>query len=287
MDANQDPAAALTTMLAAGEDSESAYQTFLEERSELIPVTLDSLNHGVQWQSVISKFEITRDRVVDFAFVTKSSDTWRIVFIELERPSRTLFLTSGYCDWHSATRGPIAQVESWKTHVDQHKSEVRESLRPLVHLGHMWDTNPIEFRYMLITGRHTGEYSRDQASCIARLRNERGIRLLTWDSVVRHAESAERDYPLNVLVKERDTFRIKRALAHTSLFGTFLPHQITVREEEAAAFRAAGYDIDRWLEGNRLTAAQGTLLSDVQVGGLRRAVRPGKRLSVPERGDGS
>lgn len=248
--------ASLRALLNGGEDLESTYQALLEEQSELVPVGLDMLNHDVQWQAVISKFHVTDDREADLAFITKSTDTWRLVMIELERPGRRLFVDNPYADFHGDTRAPVAQVEHWKTAVQDDPRAVRERLRPLVHLGSDWDTNPIEFRYILVTGRNAdGRFSKDHAACIERLRNERGIRLMTWDSVWRHAETSRRPR-LNVLAHHRGSFRFKRAQAGTLLFGQFHHDQIHLDGDQEAWFRTNGYDIDAWRAGKLLTLNQ-------------------------------
>ncbi len=248
-----DAAPALKELLDSENDEESAYQTLLEEKSELVPVDLDKLNHDVQWGCVISKFEITRDRIPDLTYITKSSDAWRLVFIELERPGRQLFLSRDHIDWHGDTRAPIAQIENWKEHTRKHPDAVREALRPLMHFNPDFEENPVEFRFVLITGRSaSGRYSEAQAGAVHRLREERNIRLMTWDGLYRHAQRSRR-WRLNVLAHHRSGFKFKLAHADTDLFADFLPDQIHLAKEQEGVFRDKGYQIDAWREGKRLS----------------------------------
>lgn len=253
--------AALTALLAKVRDAEGPYQALLEEKSELVPV-LDLLNHDVQWNSVLSKFSITSDREVDLAIVTKSTDAWRGIFIELEHPGKTLFIDTPHPDFHSHTRQAIAQVQHWKTAIDKDPPAVRERFRPLMHMGGRWDTNPIDFRYVLIIGRSpAGGYSEAQANLVHRLAEESQIRLMTWDSVVRHATASKR-WRLNVLAHNKGGFRVKRAQGGTNLFGHFYQDQIHVDDEAEKWFKAQGYDIDSWRAGKLLTLNQKLPLGD-------------------------
>ncbi len=88
--------------------TEPEIQTFMEKHSEIIPVPY-LLGHDLLWNAVISKFVLDRDKIPDFAFLTKNSAHWRLVLIELERPQKRLFVENPYVDFHSNTRSAIAK----------------------------------------------------------------------------------------------------------------------------------------------------------------------------------
>ncbi len=241
----------LKSLLSNEDCLENSLQELLELKSELIPKS-ERLNHDIQWNSVISKFQVSREKEVDFAYVTKSTNSWRIVLIELERPNKKLFIENPYPDFHSDTRQAISQIDYWKNTIEADPISVRERLRPLVHMGGHWDTNPIEFYYVLIIGRNIeGHYSRNNAHLISRLRKEKSIHLYTWDSVIRNAET-NRCARLNVLSHWKGTFKFKYAQAWTNIFSFYYHDQIILEVDKENYFRSNDYDIDAWRAGKRL-----------------------------------
>lgn len=230
--------------------TEGPLQKLLERFSELIPVT-DVINR-VQWNSVVSKLVLPSGKEVDLAYITKNTAAWRIVLIELERPSKQLFIDTPYVDFHSATRGAIAQINIWKDDVANDIAGVRSRLYPLMHMGGHWDTNPIEVCYVLVIGRTpSGRLSKAQAGVVHRLYKEQQIRLLTWDSVLRMRETG-RSGRLNVLVQKDGRASFKFGQAFTDLFAKFHPEMIDLPTDQEAWFREEGYDIDRWRKGDLL-----------------------------------
>lgn len=232
---------------------EGPLQTHMEEFSELIP-TLHILNHDVQWNSAISKLVLKMEMEVDLAYLTKNTAMWRLVLIELKRPNEELFIDTPHADFHSDTRKAIAQVQNWKDFAERHPDDVRERLRPLMHMGGHWDTNPIEFEYVLIIGSNQqGRLSEPKANLVERLHSENRITLLTWDSIVRMAKyKAGKLSRLNILTHDEGRFKIKRAQAHTNLFAEFHPDDIHLDKKEEKWFRENDYDIDAWRSGDLL-----------------------------------
>ena len=62
---------------------EQCIQNYLEKYSDMIPINL-VLNHNVLFDFIISKLSINTGYKCDFAYLTKSSDNYRLVLIELE-----------------------------------------------------------------------------------------------------------------------------------------------------------------------------------------------------------
>lgn len=241
----------LNKLLLEENPLEGQFQELLELRSELIPNT-ERLNHDIQWNSVISKFQVSQDKEVDLAYITKSTDTWRVVLIELERSNKRLFIDTPYPDFHTDTRQAISQIDYWKNNIETDPRLVRDRLHPLVHMGGHWDTNPMEFCYLLIIGRNPdGRLSANNANLIHRLRTEKRINLYTWDSVVRQAET-NRQGRLNVLAHHKGKFRFKLAQARTNIFSQFFDDQVILETDKEEWFRVNGYDIDAWRSGKLL-----------------------------------
>ena len=63
-------------------NTENQIQEFLEENTIFIPMPF-LLNHYLHMNCVISKFKLGNEFVTDFAYLTKSSDYWEFVLVEL------------------------------------------------------------------------------------------------------------------------------------------------------------------------------------------------------------
>lgn len=63
-------------------NTENQIQEFLEENTIFIPMPF-LLNHHLHMNCVISKFKLGNEFVTDFAYLTKSSDYWEFVLVEL------------------------------------------------------------------------------------------------------------------------------------------------------------------------------------------------------------
>ena len=181
---NKPDAIAFENLLNDAEKNENDIQEFLEDHCEFL-VTPWLLNHQLHLNCVISKFQIG-ERTADFAYLTKSSDKWFLVLVEIERPDKRLFTDSSkHVGMSAALNEALAQTNVWREYWDEHQSEVRERLRPiLVPLG--MARNRIELRRVLIIGRSDekdqNEKRRDR---IATTEKDQQIEILTFDTLLR------------------------------------------------------------------------------------------------------
>src|SRR5579875_207323 len=80
----------LQSTLSDPTQNENDVQRLLEANTELIPIPF-LLNHHLHKNAVISKLPISTSLITDFAYLTKSSDEWWIVFVELESQHKKIF----------------------------------------------------------------------------------------------------------------------------------------------------------------------------------------------------
>lgn len=71
-------------------------RTILVDGGDLVPITIFIpmpflLNHHLHMNCVISKFKLGNEFVTDFAYLTKSSDYWEFVLVELEDAKMKIF----------------------------------------------------------------------------------------------------------------------------------------------------------------------------------------------------
>ncbi len=244
---------AFGTLFERNDVTEPEIQSFLEENSELIPVPY-LLNHDLHGEGIISKFELDRDKVPDFAYLTKSSVEWRLVLIELERPQKRLFIKRPHTDFHRDTRAAIAQIEDWKQFVDSHPDELCRRLRPLMTPLHFLE-NPIEVKYLLVIGQHPSiTYTPEQSGRIKRLSKESNIQLCTYNSILRMGSSYRIGHKKNIFSHDQDRYKFKFVHIHyTNIFGWHTPDQIGINPEQIKWFESHGFDMQSWLKGKLLT----------------------------------
>jgi hypothetical protein len=130
--------------------SEQTMQDFLEQHSELIPLEW-MLGHGLHFDMVISKLRINTTLTCDFAYLTKNTGRWYIVLIELEKPSKRIFLEDRkQVHFGAEFNDALGQIESWRSQLRRESAEVKRKLNPLmIHMS----GNPISFKFILVYGR--------------------------------------------------------------------------------------------------------------------------------------
>ena len=139
-------------LLESDEVTEQDCQDFLEKNTELIYTNPFLLNHWIHFGSIISKFPLDTSLVTDFVYLTKSSDVWHIVLVELEHPHKKLFRNNPDTIVPAADlTEAIAQVDSWRDFIHKNHNEVIRRLNPL-RKGGLAD-NPVFFKYLLVIGR--------------------------------------------------------------------------------------------------------------------------------------
>ena len=98
--------------LLAEKHPEQVYQEFIERHTQLVPRDFEQ-NHGVHHQLVFRKLPFGADYVSDLFFLSKSSDDWNCVFIELESPHANLFRGSSDKISSQLSKG-IDQIDDWR-----------------------------------------------------------------------------------------------------------------------------------------------------------------------------
>lgn len=254
--------------------NENDIQCFLEEYSEFL-VTPWMLNHQLHMNCIITKFPIG-DRIADFAYLTKSSDKWYLVLVEIERANKPLFKKSSkHVGMSAEFNEALAQTNVWREYWDEHHDVVKERLRPLlVPLG--MAQNRIEHRRVLVIGRSDEKNSSEtRRKRIAVMEADQQIEILTFDSLLRHY--------LNGWGKKRciisprsNGYAIKRMDGLPQhLFSHVYPEHLDVSDKFEAELKIAGFQIDDWRKNNLLTfnGKWANAPSDDESGSIHSAVK--------------
>lgn len=232
--------------------NENAIQTFLEQNITLM-LTPGLLNHGLHQNCLISKFPIG-ERIADFAYLTKSSDEWKLILVELEDPGKKLFVSSSkHHSFSAQMNDAIAQIDVWREYWTANRRAVVETIEPILVPPNM-RRNSISLECVLIIGR-SAEKDHDEAkrSRLAALRADKRIQVMTYDTLIR-AVAEEPQKPRAILTKTGFGFRLRSVEGFPKdLFGRVYSEHLTVDPEPEKALRDAGYDIDAWLANELLT----------------------------------
>ncbi|MBL8207678.1 MAG: DUF4263 domain-containing protein [Blastocatellia bacterium] len=235
-----------------GRQKEQVIQEYLEEHTELIP-TQNLLNHHLHLETIVSKFPLGTELTTDYLYITKSSDTWRITLVEIESPDKSIFTNDTKKVTTTAEfNAALNQVRSWKYFIEDNKAEVIRRLEPLLQPSSMRN-NPIEFHYQLIIGR-----SKEKNLSVERKKHFRMIGLetefdlLTYDKVVSWYENGQ-PYKKLVLRLTGNQYAFKYMHFEPNHLLAYLgPDRLELTREETDRLKKAGYEVDKWREGDLL-----------------------------------
>ena len=236
----------------SGSKKEQVVQNFLEDHPVLIP-TPHRLNHLVHLNSVISKFPLGNRYKTDYIYLTKSSDTWRIVFVELESPDKRIFTESiNQVNTSAKFNEAINQVRSWRSYLKEHRQEILKQLEPLFVPPNM-RRNPVEFCFELVYGRSSEKNTEDRNRHLNLISEESGIKIMTYDTLISYYE--------NDLVIEKDIMIYKQGKFHYKKLFTKPEHvfsyigsnDLVLTKEQQEALIQDGYEIEKWRNGELLT----------------------------------
>ncbi len=233
-------------------NNENDIQTFLENNSALIP--LPYLNgHQLHHSAIISKFKLGNEFVTDFAYLTKCSDYWDIVLIELKDSKKKLFTQDKEKVYFSAEfNHAFDQITAWKSYIGDNRENV---LKKLNKMKMPLSENPINFKYVLIIGRNSEKQNSERKTKMFAQKSNSDTKVMTYDSIISIYKSLY--YIQNKLIlttwKEQG-FKVKIVPDHldTSIFAYFLPDFLKVDKDNIEKLKLQDYQMDEWLAGNLL-----------------------------------
>ena len=234
-------------------NTENQIQEFLEENTILIPMPF-LLNHYLHMNCVISKFKLGNEFVTDFAYLTKSSDFWEFVLIELEDPKKRIFTKDKEnIYFHSHFNHAYDQILSWRAYINKNREMV---LRKIDKLRVPLNENPVRFRYVLVIGRNYEKEDSEKRRAMFAEKSNENIRVMTYDSLISQCQSLPYNSEKIILSSWKDQgFKIKKLPKqdiHTSLFAYLKPEYLQISEEDIELLKKEDYQIDVWKMGRAL-----------------------------------
>lgn len=233
-----------------GRQKEQFVQDFMEDRSELIPVT-NLLGHHLHFGMIISKYKLSTEYTTDYIYITKNSGLWRIIFVELEKPEKLIFTGNVERVTTSAEfNAALGQVNCWRQFTQDHREEALRRLRPLLDIGNMRN-NPIELKFQLIIGR-----SKNKNSTLARKiylkANYSDVEVITYDQVIDYYKNFS-SVKKNVMQMSGDKFSFKILNTEPQhIFSYMSPEFLQIPSDDECKLKAMGFEIDEWKRGKML-----------------------------------
>ena len=232
--------------------TENDIQRFLEEHTEIIPLPFLE-NHGLNDNAIITKFKLGSEMVTDFAYLTKCSDYWNFVLVELEDSRKKLFTENKQRVMFSAEfNNAYDQILSWRAYVECNRERLlyqTEKIRiPLTN-------NPVRFKYVLIIGRGAEKENSEHKRQMFAQKNTDDTKVMTYDSIISYCENNPDLYTKLVLSPVGDqAFKIKSVPEgiSTTLFGWLTPEYIKIEQPQVEQLKQQGYEMDAWLQGELL-----------------------------------
>jgi hypothetical protein len=204
--------------------TEQNYQLFMEENTRLVPREFVQ-NHGIHFSLVLRKLSFGADYKSDFVYLSKSSDDWNCVLIEIERPGAKFFKT-GTNNLHPDFLKALQQINKWRAWFNSaaNKSSFAESTVGLIRVP--LERNPIYPKFVLVHGRRS-EYGKNHLRrSIISAHEKDDFKILTFDSLLESLES-KNDLYLGVRKNEYIDLRSDAFLSE-SMFARMPPDQIRI-----------------------------------------------------------
>lgn len=229
-------------------NTENQVQEFLEENTILLPMPF-LLHHYLHMNCVISKFKLGNEFVTDFAYLTKCSDYWEFVLIELEDPKKNLFTNNKEnVYFHSDFNHAYDQILSWKAYIEKNRESV---LKKIDKLRVPLNENPVRIKYVLVIGRNSEKNDFEKRRAMFAEKSREDIRVMTYDSLVSQYESLPYNSEKIILSSWKDQgFKIKKIPSkkiQTSLFAYMKPEYLRISNDDIKTLQQENYSIDKWI----------------------------------------
>jgi hypothetical protein len=213
--------------LLDAEHREQIYQEMIEANTQLVPRDFVQ-NHGVHLNLVLRKLAFGADFKSDFFFLSKSSDDWNAVFVEIEKPS-SRFFKDGSHEYHRDFVHALQQINTWRAwlSIDGNLQAFINQLST-IRVPAIMQRNPTYPKFVLVFGRRA-EYA-DSELRRSRVRAEErdDFKIITFDSL---AEGLFGKNKLWLGTRRAEfTDILSQEVVDDNLFIWADPHMLTVSE---------------------------------------------------------
>ncbi|WP_111927789.1 Shedu immune nuclease family protein [Clostridium tertium] len=223
----------------------------MERNTELIPLPW-ILNHGLHFNVIISKLRLGGGYITDFAYLTKSSDMWELVLIELEDSKKNIFLKNNEnIKFSSEFNHAYDQIMEWKSYINDNKQEVLKTVNILkIHLS----KNMVKVKYALIIGRNKEKNNCERRKRMFAEKSNNDVKVMTYDSIISTYKNNYYQTNKLILAPWREGFEVKFVpdKLSSSIFAYIAAEHLKIKDEHIEILKKQDYQIDRWLSGSFL-----------------------------------
>lgn len=260
--------------LLDGGHNEQVYQRFIETHTQLAPRDFVQ-NHGVHLSLVLRKLSFGADFKSDFFFLSKSSDDWNAVFIEIEKPT-SRFFKDGSQEFHPDFVHALQQINSWRAWltIDGNMPGFVSQLSSL-RVPITMQRNPTYPKFVLVFGRRAEYQDSELRRSRIRAEEREDFKIVTFDSLAEGLSGKKRLW-LGVRRAEFTDLQDSE-IVDDDIFIWADPHMLTVSEtlyaqieKVAAKNKPAPFHI-----------SGGHLASNLHPNALEVKVRPDAPVVVP------
>ncbi|MFG1419354.1 Shedu anti-phage system protein SduA domain-containing protein [Xanthobacter sp. V0B-10] len=213
--------------LLDGGHNEQVYQRFIETHTQLTPRDFVQ-NHGVHLRLVLRKLSFGADFKSDFFFLSKSSDDWNAVFIEIEKPT-SRFFKDGSQEFHPDFVHALQQINSWRAwlSIDGNMPGFVSQLSSL-RVPTTMQRNPTYPKFVLVFGRRAEYQDSELRRSRIRAEEREDFKIITFDSLAEGLSGKER---LWLGVRRAEFIDLQDdEIVDDNIFIWADPHMLTVSE---------------------------------------------------------
>ena len=219
------------------EKVEQVYQDYIERNTRLVPREFVQ-NHGVHFSMVLRKVPFGADFKSDLFYLSKSSDDWNAVFVELEKPQSKFFKgsTNGF---HPDFLHAIQQINQWRAWFleEGNQRAFLNGTLQAIRLPLVMTRNPTYNKFVLVFGLRREYETNAQRRALVKGFETDDFKIITYDSLV---EGLKQKRELYIGVRLNDHIKILGdELVDDAIFGWADPTQFSVNDALHAAIVAA------------------------------------------------
>lgn len=221
--------------LLEGGREEQIYQRFVEENTRLVPRDFVQ-NHGIHLNLILRKLCFGADYKTVFFFLSKSTDDWNAVFIEIEKPTSRFFKNSSQ-EFHSDFVHALQQINAWRAwlSIDANKQGLTNQLNT-IRVPATMQRNPTHCKFILVFGRRAEYQDSELRRSRIHAEEREDFKIITFDSL---AEGLEAKSELYVGVRRNEFIDIQNdEIVDDNLFRWADPNMLTVNERLHAEVKA-------------------------------------------------
>jgi len=221
--------------LLDGNPSEQEIQRYIEDNTRLVPREFVQ-NHGIHFQLVLRKLSFGADFKSDLGYLSKSSDDWNCVLIELEHPA-SRFFNGKTNDFHPDFLKAVQQIDKWRAWLLRLENRATFADNTLGPIRKPLGRNPVYMKFVLVHGRRAEYRNNEQRRALIAAKEADDFKIMTFDSL---AENLQSKHDLYVAARRNEYIDVlSDVFLDESMFAWMQPEQIRISEKLKASALAA------------------------------------------------